>query len=255
MHRSPAIRAGAPSRESGADDRRFGHVGPRGKLGYGAATHWPAPTIQRWVEMTGRVVDQALLRRATSRSHAVVMVQAFAVAVMVFPSDMIIKAVGADGYPAILIAYAMLLAWVAATLFGLHNPLHYRSPVRMALWMLWLVSLVSYVFIDPAIVTPLERASADRWLMQLAGVSGVILFTAECLRSKEDIRRVLRALTWGGAFCGVVAALQFRLRLDVTPLPAVGAARLLAEPGRLGKRRNRAQGIDQSGVRHRDRPD
>ena len=162
-------------------------------------------------------MDQALLRRATSRSHAVVMVQVFAVTVMVFPSDLIIKTVGADGYPAILIAYFMLLAWVAATLFGLHNPLHYRYPVRMALWVLWLVSLISYALIDPAVVTPLERASADRWLMQLAGVSGVILVTAECLRSREDIRRVLRALTWGGAFCGMVAALQFFLRLDVTP--------------------------------------
>ena len=162
-------------------------------------------------------MDQALLRRATSRSHAVVMVQVFAVTVMVFPSDLIIKTVGAEGYPAILIAYFMLLAWVAATLFGLHNPLHYRYPVRMALWVLWLVSLISYALIDPAVVTPLERASADRWLMQLAGVSGVILVTAECLRSREDIRRVLRALTWGGAFCGMVAALQFFLRLDVTP--------------------------------------
>lgn len=167
--------------------------------------------------MTARIVDRALLRRAASRSHAVVMVQVFAVALMVFPSDLIIKAVGADGYPAILIAYAMLLAWVAATLFGLHNPLRYRSPVRIALWLLWLVSLVSYIFINPAIITPLERASADRWLMQLAGISGVILVTAECLRSKEDLQRVLRALIWGGAFCGVVAALQFFLRLDISP--------------------------------------
>ena len=152
-------------------------------------------------------MDQALLRRATSRSHAVVMVQVFAVTVMVFPSDLIIKTVGAEGYPAILIAYFMLLAWVAATLFGLHNPLHYRYPVRMALWVLWLVSLISYALIDPAVVTPLERASADRWLMQLAGVSGVILVTAECLRSREDIRRVLRALTWPA-----IAALVARKR-------------------------------------------
>jgi len=145
------------------------------------------------------------------------MVQVFAVALMVFPSDLIVKVVGGDGYPAILIAYVMLLAWVAATLFGLHNPLHYRNPVRMTLWVLWLVSLISYALIDPAVVTPLERASADRWLMQLAGVSGVILVTSEWLRSREDIRRVLRAWTWGGAFCGMVAALQFFLRLDVTP--------------------------------------
>src|SRR5690348_7270593 len=167
--------------------------------------------------MTGRIAAQPLLRRATSRSHAVVMLQVFAVAVMVFPSDLVLKPVGADGYPAILVAYGLLLAWVAATLFGFHNPLEHRSPVRIALLLLWLVSLVSYIFIDPAIVTSPERASADRWLMQLAGISGVILVTAECLRSKDEIKRVLRALTWGGSFCGVVAVLQSRLSLDVTP--------------------------------------
>lgn len=167
--------------------------------------------------MIGRVADQRLLRRATSRSHAVVMVQVFAVTLMVFPSDMILKAVGADGYPAFLVAYGMLLAWLAATLFGLHNPLDHRHPVRIALWALWLVSLLSYVFINPLIVTPLEQAAGDRWLMQLAGVSGVILVTAECLRSREDIMRVLRALSLGAAFCGVVALLQFKGHLDVTP--------------------------------------
>jgi O-antigen ligase len=167
--------------------------------------------------MAERVVNRSVLRRVASRPHAVVMVQAFAVAVMIFPSDMVIKAVGADGYPAILIAYGMLLTWIAATLFGLHNPLDYRYPVRMPLWTLWLVSLVSFVFMDPQTLTSAERASGDRWFMQLAGVSGVVLFTAECLRSREDIRRVLRALTWGGAFCGLVAALQFFLRLDITP--------------------------------------
>jgi O-Antigen ligase len=167
--------------------------------------------------MTGRIADQRLLRRATSRSHAVVMVQVFALTVMIFPSDLVLKPVGADGYPAILVAYGLLLAWVAATLFGFHNPLEHRSPVRIGLLLLWLVSLVSYIFIDPAIVTSPERASADRWLMQLAGVSGVILVTAECLRSKDEIKRVLRALTWGGSFCGVVAVLQSRLSLDVTP--------------------------------------
>jgi hypothetical protein len=167
--------------------------------------------------MTERVVDQRLLRRGASRSHAVVMVQAFALAVMIFPSDMIIRAVGADGYPAILLAYGMLLTWMAATLVGLHNPLDHRHPVRMPLWTLWLISLVSFVLMDPEILTPAEQASADRWFMQLAGVSGVILLTAECMRSQEDVRRVLRALTWGGAFCGLVAALQFFARLDITP--------------------------------------
>jgi hypothetical protein len=52
--------------------------------------------------------------------------------------------------------------------------------------------------------------------MQLAAMSGVALLAAEFLTSLEDVRRVLRALSWGGAFCGVVAALQFKAGLDLT---------------------------------------
>jgi hypothetical protein len=58
---------------------------------------------------------------------------------------------------------------------------------------------------------------ADRWLMQVAGMSGVILVASEYLRSLEDVKRVLRVLAWGGAFCGAVAAMQFWLKLDITP--------------------------------------
>ena len=52
--------------------------------------------------------------------------------------------------------------------------------------------------------------------MQLAVMTGIVLVTAECLDSKEDIRRVLRALTWGAAFCGVVAAIQYWGNTDIS---------------------------------------
>ncbi len=62
-----------------------------------------------------------------------------------------------------------------------------------------------------------QAAAADRLMMQLAVITGVALVAAECLTSLRDVRRVLRALCWGGAFCGVVAAMQFWISLDVTP--------------------------------------
>jgi len=46
-------------------------------------------------------------------------------------------------------------------------------------------------------------------------MSGIVLMAAEGLHTLEDIRRVLRALTWGGAFCGIVAALQFKARINL----------------------------------------
>jgi hypothetical protein len=167
--------------------------------------------------MTALAIDRRKRKSAAaSRSHAVFLLQLFAATVMVFPSDEVLKAVGAGGYVAALVSYCLFFAWIAATLFGQHNPLERRSPVRIPLCTLWLVSLISYVLMNRGMLTSAELASAERWLMQLAGISGVILVASECLRSIEDINRVMRALTWGGAFCGIVAAMQFWLKFDIT---------------------------------------
>lgn len=156
------------------------------------------------------------IRRRAPRSFAVPLLQIFAVTLMVFPSNSVLKAVGGAGYVAALVSFFLFLAYVITTLFGYHNPLDHRSPVRFPLCTLWLVSLVSYLLINRTLFTPTELTGADRWLMQLAGVSGVILVASEFLHSFEDIRRVLRALVWGGAFCGIVAGLQFRLNFDLS---------------------------------------
>jgi hypothetical protein len=167
--------------------------------------------------MTAQVNSVGLAPPLTRRNHAVRLLQILAITLMVFPADYNLKAVGAGGYVAALVSYVAFLAYVAATLFGLHNPLDYRYPVRIALAALWMVSLASYALMNRAMLSSTQLLGADRWLLQLAGVSGIILVAAEYLHSLEDIRRVLRALVWGGAFCGIVAGLQFRLNKDVTP--------------------------------------
>jgi O-antigen ligase len=146
------------------------------------------------------------------------MLQVFALAIMIFPADNVIRAIGAQGYVGALIGMFAFAAFLAATLLGLHNPLRRRHPIRATLCLLWLAVLISYVAMDRGSMTPLQLRGADRVLMQLAVISGVALVAAECLTSLQDMRRVLRALIWGGAFCGVVAALQFYVRWDITPL-------------------------------------
>jgi O-Antigen ligase len=156
-------------------------------------------------------------RQIAHRSHAVPMLQLFAIALMVIPSDTVIKTIGAIGYPAALVGMFAFGAYVAATLLGLHTPLQHRHPVRSVLCLLWLAALASYVLLDHGTLDGTQVASADRTLMQLAVISGVVLVAAECLTSLNDVRRVLRALVWGGAFCGVIAAFQFWMNLDLTP--------------------------------------
>src|SRR5258708_5201122 len=167
--------------------------------------------------MAAVAIDQRTASwQASARNDAVPLLQAFALAIMIFPSDYIIKAVGAGGYVAALISYVLFIAWLANTLFGRHDPLAYRNPVRTALWTMWVVSLASYAAMNRWLLSIEEQASADRWLMQLAGISGIILVAAEYLQSLEDIKRLLRVLLWGATFCGAVAAMQFWLKTDIT---------------------------------------
>jgi len=156
-------------------------------------------------------------RHIPSRSHAVPMLQLFALAVMVIPSDTVIEAIGAEGYAAALVGMFAFAAFMAAILLGLHDPAQHRHPIRGVLCVFWLSVLLSYVLMDRSELTVAQSAAADRMLMQLTIISGVALVAAECLTSLRDVHRVLRALTWGGAFCGVVAALQFWINLDLTP--------------------------------------
>ena len=80
---------------------------------------------------------------------------------------------------------------------------------------MWVVTIASYVLMNRAALSQEQVSSANRWLMQLMGMSGVVLTAAEGLYTLEDVRRVLRVLTWGGAFCGIVAVLQFQARINL----------------------------------------
>jgi hypothetical protein len=144
------------------------------------------------------------------------MLQTFAVAVMVFPSDAVIKPIGAVGYLAGLIGMFLAAAWAVAALLGVHDPKQRRHPIRWVLCSVWLSALTSYALIDRATLDTLQLQAADRFLMQLLVVTGAAFVAAECLDSIHDIRRVLRALTWGGALCGAVAGLQFWASVDVS---------------------------------------
>ena len=161
----------------------------------------------------GLVVERQGARRTAS---AVIVLQLFALTIMLFPSDTVIKPIGANGYVASLVALTAFGLWVVAIILGFHDPRRYRSPIRIGVSLLWLASLVSYMVMNRQDRSVAEVLSADRWLIQLAAVTGVIFVAAEFLGSLDDVKRVLRALVTGGAVCGAIAALQFWFRLDLS---------------------------------------
>ena len=140
----------------------------------------------------------------------------YALALMVLPSNMVLEPVGAAGYPASLVALVTFGIWCTAIAFGLHRPGTRRHPLRLLLALVWAVSLVSYAVFHLQRRGSVEALAADRWLLQLAAVTGVAVVAAECLHRLRDLHKVLQALVWGGAFCGLLSAIQFFAGFDLT---------------------------------------
>lgn len=149
--------------------------------------------------------------------EAVIGLQIFSVTVLLLPSDMVIGAIGAAGHAANLVAITLFALYWAGVLLGFHDHNTARSPVRAALALLWLATLLSYAASHLVVdLSPAERLAADRWLLQLLGVSGVVLVAGDHLRDIEAVHRVLRVLIGAATVVGVFAALQFWVRLDLT---------------------------------------
>ena len=139
--------------------------------------------------MTAISAEIPLAWAAEKPSHAVRILQLYSVALMVFPSDYAVKVIGADGYAAALVSYAILGLWFAGTLLGHHDALARRYPVRVTLACLWAVTIASYVAMHRASMTSEQLLAANRWLMQLAGMSGVVLVAARA--RQRDVSRVV----------------------------------------------------------------
>lgn len=163
------------------------------------------------------VGDLALVRPSGSRQASFVL-QVFVGTVFLLPSDTVIRVIGAQGYVASLVSMALFFGWTLTAIFGFHDPLHTRYPVRGALGLLWFSTLLSYAAMPFFGPTDTQQLSAQRWLMLLAGMSGVILVAAEHLRAPRDIMRVIRVVVWGAAFSGATAVVQFFLGWDVKPI-------------------------------------
>ena len=113
--------------------------------------------------------------RVGTSGDAVRIVQVFAITLMVIPSDVVLKAIGAAGYVASLVALFGFAVYWSSVILGFRDHHAGRNPVRAALTLLWIVTLVSYAYSHSIIeLTPAQSLAGDRWIMQLMGVAGII---------------------------------------------------------------------------------
>lgn len=145
---------------------------------------------------------------------AVTLLRIFAVVLLVTPTSVTIGFIGAIAFPSALLAIALAGLYIAWVLLGQHDPRRRRYPTRWTFAMLWVASLLSYLAAQHRELTTAEVNGADRWILLLLALSGVAFVAAEGIRTVEGLLRVVRAIVWGGAICGLVALVQYWLSID-----------------------------------------
>lgn len=163
---------------------------------------------------------------------------AYAVLLLCVPSQLIFRPLGSPGTPANMVGLGALAWWAAATLGG-RNPVRRFTPTRIVVLLLTCAVLASYAgamlqgwyappdvrqetdeFWTLVLPTASETTSvmiraADRGLLSFAAWVGVVLLTAEGLRSWRDVELVVEWLTWLGAFVATLGIVQFFTGIDV----------------------------------------
>lgn len=174
----------------------------------------------------GPVDDRALLTReaelaeslSTRHVIAIRLIKSYMIAIMLFPSDAVFPPLGASGYVASIVALVTFAAYMVWMLRGTGGAEITKHPLWSVVILFWLVSLSSYLKFNLDAHDGTTSLAADRWLLLLAGLTGVIMITGNHLRDRDDVMSVLRTLSWAGAVCGLVAALQFWASVDLSPL-------------------------------------
>lgn len=161
---------------------------------------------------------------------------AYAVLLLCIPTRLVVGPIGAPGTPANLLAIVGLFLWLCFAVGGL-SPVRGLTPVRIALALFTSAALISYAsghirgwsqpadihqrsdrlwrFADVPEVTATVMSAADRGLLALAGWAGILLVTAEGVRSWRDVDRLLTWIVWAGTFVASLGIIQYFTGINV----------------------------------------
>lgn len=145
------------------------------------------------------------------------LLQIYVLTLFIFPSNYVIRAIGASGYVASLVALVLFFLWLLTAFLGFHNPMRERTPALAVYALLWASTLASYISLMAVGTDETGQLAADREILQLAGITGVAFMITYGLRGKRQLLDFLDVLVWAACISVLIAALQRWLHVDLTP--------------------------------------
>jgi hypothetical protein len=170
-------------------------------------------------------------RRRSMRFDAAVVLCFMIGLLTLFPAGLIVPGMTDLGRPGLVVGLLLFFWWVLAR-FTTHLTLVGPNPIRWGLLAFAVAVLISYAAGYLRGLTSMEANGADRQILFVATLSGIILMTADGVANWHRLRLVAQVLVWCSAFVAVVGLMQYVLAIDVTQYLNVPG--LQAKYGSLG---------------------
>ena len=180
-------------------------------------------------------------RARGSALPAVIFVIGYAALRLCLPSQLVVRPLGAAGSPASLWGICALVWWIVSTARG-SNPVRGLTGIRLGFGALTLAVLIAYAagnlngwYAPPSIrqatdefwtllparvveITDTMVSAADRGLMSFAGWLGILMITADGLRSRADLARLTTWVVRFGAVVAFLGIIQYFTGIDIAGL-------------------------------------
>ena len=135
-------------------------------------------------------------------------VLAFVLAAFLLPGRAIIEPLGALGHPATIFSVVAALLYGLARLLGGHL-VQGRQPMRTMFVVFGTVALIAYLAGQLRPLNAAEAAGSDRALITMVGFLGLGLLTADAVRDRAHLERLLRLIVVGAAVFAAFGILQW----------------------------------------------
>jgi len=135
---------------------------------------------------------------------------------MFIPSSLILGALGADGTPAMLLSFIMILWYVAWWITGRITPAQNSIPVQTAMFVFLMASVASFVAAMTRDITQVESLGADRALLSTLAWFGIIVVISHTVTTYSQLDALMRRLVVMGSVVAAIGIFEFYTGIDVT---------------------------------------
>jgi O-antigen ligase len=137
------------------------------------------------------------------------LVTAFMAVTVLIPSYLTLQGLGAAGSPATIVGVVALAWWILSRLGSGHSYSRGRQPIRIGVYLFVGTIILSYAAAFSREITAIEASGANRGMLEMFGLAGIALLTADGIKDRQALDALARRLVFWMTILGLIGLYQF----------------------------------------------